>query len=62
MIGKILMNCWKFVKFVNIFPRQKFALYGTLLEISEELQIVPVAMGHSKMKDSFIVNCEWSTF
>ena len=28
MIGKILTNCWKFVKFVNIFPRQKFAPYG----------------------------------
>ena len=22
------MNCWKFVKFVNIFPHQNFAPYG----------------------------------
>ena len=25
---KILMNCEPFVKFVKIFPRQTFALYG----------------------------------
>ena len=25
------MNCWKFVKFVNIFPRQNFAPYGNCL-------------------------------
>ena len=30
MIGKILTNCWKFVKFFNIFPRQNFAPYNTL--------------------------------
>ena len=29
-MGKILTNCWKFAKFVNIFPRQNFALYGSL--------------------------------
>ena len=26
--GKILMNCWRIVKFVNIFPSQNFAPYG----------------------------------
>ena len=26
-----LTNCWKSVKFVNIFPRQKFAPYGMLI-------------------------------
>ena len=29
LIGKILTNYWKFVKFVNIFRRQNFAPYGT---------------------------------
>ena len=27
---KILTNCWKFAKFVNIFPRQNFAPYSIL--------------------------------
>ena len=33
-----MTNCWKFVKFVNIFPRQKFALYGkyTLPDVQNE--------------------------
>ena len=31
-------------------------------EVSKEPQIVLLAMGHSKKKDSFIVSCEWSTF
>ena len=31
-----------------------------LFEVSEELQVVLLAMGHSKK--SFIVSCKWSTF
>ena len=30
-MGKILMNCCKFVKFINIFHRQNFAPYGISL-------------------------------
>ena len=29
LIGKIFTNCWKFVKFINIFHRQKFVPYGS---------------------------------
>ena len=29
MIGKLLMNCWKFIKFVGVFFHQNFAPYGT---------------------------------
>ena len=31
--GKTLTNCWPFVKFVEVFPCQTFALYGIYLFI-----------------------------
>ena len=46
MIGKILTNCWKFVKFVNIFPRQKFAPYGSLVFSQSELLFVCDSCNH----------------
>ena len=32
---EILTNCWKFVKFVNIFPCQNFAPYGKSLSLKQ---------------------------
>ena len=44
LIGKILTNCWKFV---NIFPRQKFAPYGSKPSIFVDRHRLVKVLDHS---------------
>ena len=48
LIGKILTNHWKFIKFVNIFPRQNFAPYGSYYEIKQSLNTNISIIDHFK--------------
>ena len=45
---KILTNCWKFVKIVNIFPCQNFMPYGSLLFLHRRQQLLDEQHGEDE--------------